>query len=155
MDKNGLKVNELAAEIGETTHVIRNWVRDFRDLIPITKNPAGFNIFTEDAIKVMKQIQRMSRQQKYSTKQIRFYLSNGGRTLSDTIPADPAIEDIKKMLEAQQDFNKALLDRLDEQQEYIKRSLDIRDQQLMQTIRHIQDQKRLKNGRKWWQFKNK
>ena len=103
----------------------------------------------------MKQIQRMSRQQKYSTKQIRFYLSNGGRTLSDTIPADPAIEDIKKMLEAQQDFNKALLDRLDEQQEYIKRSLDIRDQQLMQTIRHIQDQKRLKNGRKWWQFKNK
>ena len=64
MDKNGLKVNELAAEIGETTHVIRNWVRDFRDLIPITKNPAGFNIFTEDAIKVMKQIQRMSRQQK-------------------------------------------------------------------------------------------
>lgn len=60
--------------------------------------------------------------------------------------------------EQQKAFNQALLERLDEQQEYIENSLKVRDERLMQTLNEVLETKRLlaaaqeQPKKKWYQF---
>lgn len=53
------------------------------------------------------------------------------------------IAEIKKALEQQQQFNEMLVKKLDEQNTYIKDSLDRRDKELIKSIREIQEAKQL------------
>ena len=55
-----------------------------------------------------------------------------------TLATSEDVEEIKKALEEQREFNKMLLSRLDQQQEYIRESIDRRDRELTQAIRESQ-----------------
>lgn len=65
-------------------------------------------------------------------------------------------EQMATFMENQQKFNKELLDRLDRQQEYIDESLNKRDEQLMSTLREVQETKKLlaasKEKKSKWKF---
>lgn len=123
-----LKVNEVASQLGESPNVIRNWVRDFKDHIPLVKAPNGYNLYPKEAVAVLLSIQKMARVQGYSTRQIEFYLSGGEvASAAEEVPAAAAAEigELREMMQQlidrqdqqeqqQREFNKALIDRLDQ-----------------------------------------
>lgn len=51
------------------------------------------------------------------------------------------LNEVKTLLQQQQEFNKQLVERLNEQQKYIEKRMDARDQHLMSMVREIQDTK--------------
>lgn len=73
--------------------------------------------------------------------------------------------EILERLKKQEQFNKSLLEQLEKQQKYIEESIIKRDQQLLESIREVQETKKLiaataenvekeneqKNNKKWWQ----
>ncbi|MFC5653868.1 MerR family transcriptional regulator [Paenibacillus solisilvae] len=147
-DGKVLYVKQVAALLGETDHTIRNWLRDFRQYIPTKKLDNGYNGFDEEAINVLKSIQRLSRELKYSTKQIDRYLATNGKEFASAESiASPAlvneftqeITELKEMMQNQQQFNKSLVERLDAQQRFIEESLTKRDQLLMQTLQEMRE----------------
>jgi Predicted transcriptional regulators len=74
-----LKVNEVASELNETAHVIRNWTRYFKQYLSLIKGEKNnYNLYPPEAMEVLRTIQRLHRQQGYSTRQIKNYLSGGG-----------------------------------------------------------------------------
>lgn len=142
MDQINYTVSQVANEIGESVYTVRNWIRDFRSYIPITKADNGYNQFNQDAINIIKDIQRMYRQQKLSTKQITAILSGASIPSADPIrKTDAIIDEIKKMQQQQADFNAAIIDRLDRQQAAIEQ----RDQQLTLLMRSMIDDKKPNN----------
>lgn len=150
MDKPALKINEVATMIGESPHIVRNWLRDFRGHIKADKSDNGYNLFNEDAIQVIRTIQRLARVQKYSTRQIEFYLTSGGKEYTAAAAEPGELAEIKNMMQLQLEFNAKLLERLDEQRRYIEQSLKNRDDQIMLTIRQLQAAKEEKPSWKFW-----
>lgn len=140
MNEVKLTVSQVAAQIGETVHIVRNWVSDFRSYIPLEKSEAGYNLFNQDAINVIKKIQTMSRDQKLTTRQISAILSGAEKPVVSDKNLPPAvineINEIKGMLAEQMDLNRQMIMRLDE---HIKK----RDEQLMFVLRELRDQKKL------------
>lgn len=67
--------------------------------------------------------------------------SNEQASTVPTLATSEDISEIKQALEQQKQFNEMLLKKLDEQNEYIKQSLERRDKQLLESIRAIQEQK--------------
>lgn len=53
------------------------------------------------------------------------------------------IEEQRAHIEKQEEFNRMLLDRLEEQQRYIDERLESRDQKLLETMNQMQEQKKL------------
>ncbi|WP_242479987.1 DUF3967 domain-containing protein [Bacillus cereus group sp. N21] len=65
--------------------------------------------------------------------------------------------ELKEMIQQQNELLKQMAKKLDEQQQYIDEKLEKRDQLLMQTIRETQEQKALletaaTNKKPWWRF---
>lgn len=139
------KVKEVATLIGESDNVVRHWLKDLEAYIPTERSDAGYHLFGQKAVQVLRTIQRLNREQRYSIKQIEHYLATGGDELAPTAQLpDRAVDElaeIKTMMEQQQQFNAALLERLDQQQQYIERALQRRDEQLMSTLRALQEAK--------------
>ncbi|MEV2910839.1 MerR family transcriptional regulator [Paenibacillus larvae] len=143
IDENLFKIKEVATTIGESVHTLRRWVRDFDSYIPYHLCDNGYKLFDKEAIEVLLKIKQMIRKQGYSTRQVEHYFATGGQefvvaTLYDTIEKDELkkeLNDIKEMLQKQNEFNQALIDRLDQQQQYIEQSLLERDKKLTETLR--------------------
>jgi DNA-binding transcriptional MerR regulator len=57
------------------------------------------------------------------------------------------LDEIKSLLYKQGEFNKLLLSKVDEQQQYIEQSIKERDQQLTATLRQLLENKKQKS---WW-----
>ncbi|MGG3450551.1 MerR family transcriptional regulator [Domibacillus aminovorans] len=64
-------IKEVANWLDESPNVIRNWVKELREYIPLKKNESGYNVFDHEALEKMKSIKMMHRQQNYSMKQIK------------------------------------------------------------------------------------
>jgi DNA-binding transcriptional MerR regulator len=123
MDKPLLRINEVAAEVGETVNVVRNWVQMLKQHIPLIKNDIGTNLFDEAAVQVIRRIQQLHRVQKFSMKQIDHNLATGGKQFGsvDQVLVDKSeLEEIKGMLQRQLEFNQALAERLDQQEQASK-----------------------------------
>ncbi len=169
-----LTVKEVASLVDESVHVVRNWLKEFKTYIPLEKSDAGYNLFNEQAINVIQTIKELHRKNGYSIKQIEHYLMTGGK---EFVPRpSPAAEEllanelkeirsnmkeIHNMLEQQEKFNRALVEKLDKQQQYIDESIKSRDEILMKTIRELQETKRIEAAKeeenpnkKWWKFWN-
>lgn len=58
-----------------------------------------------------------------------------------TLATAEGIKEIKEALTQQQDFNKRLLAKLDQQEKHIKESIEKRDRQLMETLNTMQEEK--------------
>jgi DNA-binding transcriptional MerR regulator len=149
-------VKEVANLLDESPNVIRNWMKELRDYIPLTKNESGYNVFSHEALEKMKSIKIMHRQQNYSVKQIKHYFATGGEAfqpLPEKGPDELLAEELREMREElqflrentqkQEEFNQALVKKLDEQQTYIEDKLEARDRQLMQALNETQEAKKL------------
>jgi DNA-binding transcriptional MerR regulator len=145
-----LKIKEVAVLLGETPDVIRNWLKEIGELIPHEKNDSGYKTFDEKGVETLRVIKQLTRNQGYTLRQIQHYLASGGKEFApmsevpDTVKLE--LSDIRQLLEQQNEFNSALLDRLDQQQKYIEDSINKRDQQLMATMRAIQEPKQEKQS---------
>lgn len=149
-------VKEVAVVLDESPNVIRNWMKELREHIPLMKNESGYNVFSHEALEKMKLIKQLHRQQNYSIKQINHYFATGGESFQP-LPAkgsdEVLAEELRKMRESiqflqedaqkQQEFNQALVKKLDEQQQYIENKLEARDRQLMQALKETQEAKKL------------
>jgi DNA-binding transcriptional MerR regulator len=147
---NLLKVKEAALIIGETDHVLRNWLKDLEPYVPIQKSEAGYKLFNEAAIDVLRLIQKLHRHQGYSMKQIENYLATDGRELPplaavpDSVMMD--LMEIKAELQQQREFNIQLLLQLDQQQEYQKQlaeRMDKNSTNMTVMLREMLEDKRL------------
>lgn len=71
---------------------------------------------------------------------------------------DERYNELKEMIQQQNELLKQMAKKMDEQQRYIDERLERRDQQLMSAIREIQEEKRVlleiaaTQKKKWWQF---
>lgn len=143
-----LTIKEVANIIEETPNIVRNWMKELRDYIPLQKNESGYNVFNNEALDRMKFIKQMHRDQNYSIKQIEHYFATGGESYKPTPKKgtdEVLAEEMRKMREEihflreysekQDEFNKALITRLDKQQQYIENKLEARDQMLIASLK--------------------
>lgn len=77
LGKNLWKMNEVAMLIGESAHVVRDWHKKLRKYIPTEKGENGYNYFDEEALGVLRLIQRLIRDQNYSLRQVEHALASG------------------------------------------------------------------------------
>lgn len=144
-----LTVKEVAVIIEESTDVVRNWIKVLKNHIPLHKNESGYNVFNNEALETMKLIKELHRERNYSMKQIEHYFNTDGKAFiptpkqsSDELLANE-LKLIHEELKLQKEFNKALLDKLDQQQQYLENRLNERDKRLMENIRELQEQKQI------------
>lgn len=156
---SSLKIKEVAALLGESTDVIRNWLKELGEFIPHTRDErSGYKLFDEKGIEAFRVVQQLSRKQYYTIRQIQHYFSIGGKEFVTEMPDAVKLEltEIRQLLEQQKQFNAELVSRLDRQQEYIEKSIKTRDEQLMLTIRSLQESKKQKHWfQLFWGGKNK
>ena len=156
LDEKLLTVKEVANLLDETPNVIRNWMKELKRHIPTVKNESGYNVFGEEAIKRLKEIQHLHRDRNYSIKQVEHYYDTSGDAYKpldkETFDAKFAdeikelrehIKSLKEHSEQQEAFNKALIQKLEEQTNYINDRLEERDKRLMESIREVQEVKKL------------
>lgn len=147
-----LKVNEVSSELEETPNIIRNWLREFKAYIPVEKADNGYNLFTPAAVDVLRTIQKLHREQGYSTRQIEHYLATGGE-IAVAVATDPVrpgeVDELKSMIQQlmqqqqrQEGFNQELLNRMDQ-----------RDQMLTEYMaerRQLMQREKEQENRRWW-----
>jgi DNA-binding transcriptional MerR regulator len=160
MDKNQdnieLTVKEVANVIEESPNVVRNWMKDLRDYIPLKKNQSGYNVFDQEALERIKLIKQLHRDRNYSVKQIAHYLATDGEAYKpvpekgvDELLADEIkglkdqINELKEHSKRQEEFNRALIEKLDRQNQYIEDRIIKRDHQLLESIKELQEKKQL------------
>lgn len=86
-DERSYSIREIATDLGETVHVVRNWLRDLRPYIVLYKTDSGFNRFGKEALETIRLVQRLHRQEGLSMKEVEYYLAtNGSRKLSILTP---------------------------------------------------------------------
>jgi DNA-binding transcriptional MerR regulator len=155
LDDLRLTVKEAAKHIQESPGVVRNWMRELKSHIPTIQGENGYHYFDQSALDKLVLIRKLNRDQNYSLKQMDYYFSND-ETQIQTEPVHVVSNDIREdlktivdRLELQQQFNQALVTKLDEQQQYIKDSLIKRDQMLLESLKASQEARKAEvNNRK-------
>lgn len=83
VNEKSYSIREIASDLGETVHIVRNWIRDLRPYIVLYKTESGSNQFGKEAFETLHLVQRLHRNDGLSMKEIEFYLAtNGSRKLS-------------------------------------------------------------------------
>jgi DNA-binding transcriptional MerR regulator len=144
-----LTVKEAAKYVNESPGVVRNWIRELKSYIPTIQGENGYNYFDKPALERLMLIRQLNRDQNYSIKQIEYYFATGEIPVKPEPMKDEASDEIQKnlsaiidRLERQEQFNQALVMKLDEQQHYIKESLNKRDQLLLESLKASQEAKK-------------
>lgn len=162
MGENQWKVNEAAKMIDESQHVVRHWLKELGQYIPTKKGENGYRYFDEEAMEALRIVQRLTRDQNFSIRQVEHYLATGGKEFAaaSESPAVAAqseeIRELREMVEKQSELMAALVTRLDEQNRKSEERAEQRDRVLMNTLREIQERNRIlleeKNDRPWWKL---
>ncbi|WP_298737679.1 MerR family transcriptional regulator [uncultured Chitinophaga sp.] len=171
-----LKVNEVASELNETAHVIRNWTRYFKQYLSLIKGEKNnYNLYPPEAMEVLRTIQRLHRQQGYSTRQIKNYLSGGELAAAaepvvnlPTAPDEVAelrahIAQLLEYQQRQEEFNRLLLHQLEQRElrdqardklitEYITESREARTRAQLE-IRAAEKEQEHQKKKRWWGLK--
>jgi len=143
-----LTVKEAAQHIDESPHVLRNWMRELKSHIHTIKGENGYHYFNKEAIERLLLIQKLTREQGYSLKQIEYYLATGEDPLKPEQEPEKEnkletdLQELKDSFKKQEQFNQALLQKLEEQNQYINESIKQRDQRLLQTMTEILETKK-------------
>lgn len=147
-DNQKLTIKQVATRLNETPNIIRNWLRELKPYIPVEKGNNNYTYFNQEGIDKLLLIQKMSREQGYSIKQIEFYFATGEDPIKmESINPEFKNEILRKfdnmeeLLKQQQEFSKALLTKLDKQQHYIDDSIKKRDEHLLEHIKSLQQAK--------------
>lgn len=150
MSEIKLTVSQAAGEIGETVHVLRNWMKEFKDFLPLEKSEGGYNLFTQDAIDVLQKIKRLHREENLSTRQIVAILSGAEKpkATEDEEKALVTVETLRGLLEEQRTFNIAMLQRIEDQQKSFEDFVQRRDAQVLLMLNEMEERK--KRRRPWY-----
>lgn len=137
-----LTVKEAAQHVEESPHVIRNWMRELKNHIQTQKGENNYHYFNQEAIERLLLIKKLIREQGYSLKQVNYFLSTGEDPLiPEEIPEQNKVlddlQEIKEKLKKQEQFNQALLKKLEEQNQYINDSINRRDKQLLNAMNEM------------------
>lgn len=142
-----LTVKDVSQHINESPHVVRNWLKELKPYIPTQQGKNKYHYFNQKGIDRLILIKKMTREQGYSIKQIEYYLATGENPEKREIQPEfedrilKELEGVQSSLKKQEKFNYALIGKLDEQNRYIQESLKKRDQQLLETMKLMQQEK--------------
>jgi len=139
-----LTVKEVAQHIDESPHVIRNWLRELKNHIQTQKGGNNYHYFNNEAIERLLLIKELTREQGYSLKQVDYFLSTGDDPLLPEREPEQdnkilqELQEMKDNFKRQEQFNQVLLQKLEEQNQYINDSINRRDQELMKTFQEME-----------------
>ncbi|MCP3764096.1 MerR family transcriptional regulator [Domibacillus sp. A3M-37] len=142
-------MKEAAKYVNESPGVVRNWLRELKPYIPTVQGENGYHYFDKPALERLMLIRQLNRDQNYSIKQIEYYFATGELKIEPEPMEENSSDDMRKDLDTilerlkrQEQFNQALVIKLDEQQHYIKESLNKRDQLLLESLKNTQEAKK-------------
>ena len=167
-------------EISNMTDIAESTIRKYALLLEkagwlFLKNENGFRVFTDRDIFIFNEFKNLSKKNiqvddiaKIIASKHKNVIAEAVTNSQETLDTKGISPDIAKMLlekvdtllqdnELQKQFNQELLRRLDQQSHYIDESLKKRDQQLLASIREVQETKLLaaatqEKQKKWYQF---
>ncbi|MED4600112.1 MerR family transcriptional regulator [Paenibacillus validus] len=160
-------VKQVAVMLGETEDIIRNWVKQLKQYIPVTRAENNYQLFTDEAIEVLRRIQRMNRNQGYTIRQIEAHLATGEPELRPSAAAAEVGPDVLaelaemkelirqqgEMMQRQAEFNQELLVRLDKQQQLYEKAVMDRNEQVnaaLQEFREVRALQAAASERGFW-----
>lgn len=151
--KEWMNINELAERtlIPDTT--VRRYISKFSTYF-VSKGGARSKRYEDSGVKVLIRIKQLY-DDGFESDEVDRVLRKDFAVVVDgdneqeqaekaVVPTLATVEDIAKIMDAlkqQQDFNKLLIEKLAEQDRYIKESMEKRDKQLLDSLRAIQDEK--------------
>jgi DNA-binding transcriptional MerR regulator len=148
-----LTISELAEQTNIPDTTIRRYIAKFPDFFTY-KGGSRSRRYEDTAIKVLVRIKSLY-DAGYETDQVDSILRkefaviiDDNNEVEDTDKPTPTlataedIADIKQALQQQMEFNKLLLERLEQQERYIRESLEKRDKMLMESIRSMQEERK-------------
>lgn len=148
-------ISELESETGVPHQTIRRYIDRHSHHFNIKRKYKSY-LLSENAIEVIQQIRTLYGKG-MNAEQVDEELSSSGLPLEyvindekSMITMGSAFENLQESLQAlhekhekQEEFNRQLVDSLQQQEEYIKNSIDRRDKQLTESIREQQDIKKM------------
>lgn len=148
-----LNINELAQKTNIADTTIRRYIQKFPDFFTY-KGGSRSRRYEDTAINVLVRIKNLY-DGGYETELVDSKLReefavivNGDRVgettekaATPTLATGEDIVEIKLALVEQMEFNKLLLERLEQQQRYIDSRLEDRDRKLLESIRNLQEEK--------------
>jgi DNA-binding transcriptional MerR regulator len=151
--KEWLNINELAEKTLIPDTSVRRYISKFPDFFQ-SKGGSRSKRYEDSGIKVLVRIKNLF-DSGYETDQVDEVLRKEFPVIIDGNKVEESeekastpplatvedVEEIKAMLVRQQEFNERLLERLAEQERYIKNSLEKRDNQLIESLRTVQELK--------------
>lgn len=153
--KEWLNINELAEQTNIPDTTIRRYISKFSTFF-IHKGGARSRRYEDKAVKVLIRIKQLY-DEGHESEEVDNVLRREFAVVIDgdkgeelfeksSTPALATAEDmaeIKEALKQQQEFNKLLIEKLAEQERYIKEVLENQDQLLLESVKVIQEQKSL------------
>ena len=144
----------VALDIGDST--LRKWCLALeKQGYYFTRTDNNRRVFFEKDLEVLKHFRHLVKVQNFSLENAAIVVASKYKEKEGTVseqpnsknanvlPTEQLQELVSKLLdhvERQEDFNRELLKRLEEQQRYIEERIDKRDRLLMQTLREYQQQ---------------
>ena len=149
--KEWLSIVELAEKTSIPDTTIRRYISKFPDFF-IHKGGSRSKRYEDTAIKVLVRIKNLF-DEGYETDLVESKLKNEFALIIDDNRVDEKTDtavlatsadllEIKEALAEQKQFNKLLIEKLSNQETYIKESLEKRDRLLMESLRIIQEDKK-------------
>lgn len=161
-EKKYLSTKEVAEKLGIKEVTVRKYSMELESKGYIfEKNEKNWRLFRNEDMQAFSYLQALQLQGKTvsesAQKVAELQQSNlVYRSPDMTIQVKTSQDDIKdqmlQFIEQQQNFNKELINRLEQQNKYINEKLEKRDHKLMQTLNELQEQKKLEQRKKSWQF---
>lgn len=150
--KEWFTITELAEKTSIPDTTIRRYIQKFNEFFP-HKGGSRSRRYEEVSVKILVRIKNLF-DSGYETDQVDATLRNEFPMVVDgdkqevmeftpTLATAEDINEIKEALKQQNEFNQLLLEKLESQERYIKESLEKRDQVLMESLRTMQEDKKL------------
>jgi len=156
-----LSVSQINDETSIPETTIRRYLNSFSEYFRAEKIGRGMK-YHPDSVAILKRIYSLYNED-YETPEIQklldmeFAITVEEQKDETTIQPPSVIleREFEEFKQQQQEFNKQLLKQLQEQQKYIKNSIESRDQKLMQALNEIQETKKqiaMTEEKRWWEF---
>jgi len=156
--KEWFSINELAARTNIPDTTVRRYIGKFSDFF-LAKGGTRSKKYEDSAVKILIRIKDLydsgfETEAIESTLRTEFstvvVVGEDGETVEEkpsapmhTLATADDINEIKAALKRQEEFNKLLFEKLNQQDTYIKESLQKRDQMLMDSLRSVQEEKKV------------
>lgn len=143
------RASEVAEQLIINRNTLRRWLLQYEDYLN-TKLEGNTKFIHESSIPAIqlikecyaKQLQEHEIKDKLAkSHEIPKNVESEEDTSAVPTQVEQELNNIKSLLHQQQEFNKQLVERLNEQQKYIESRMDARDKNLMSMIREVQETK--------------